>query len=176
MATEAQAQSRPQGVRIYGSQDFARLDTIPSGTKEFCGTLTSGELVRFVPIKKDSLGRKRFLSKYRAVSGVASIQQLFGLYTQSHNEYAVMEDLHGPETPYEMLGNSFSANGNASVVHLSGNQRVLLCYRVACIVQFLHSREFIVKVISDKNIFVRKLHGGLVPTLADLDETRSVLG
>jgi serine/threonine protein kinase len=161
-------------VRSYGSHDFASLDTIPPGTKEFCGQLMSGELVRFVPIKKDSLGRKRFLSKYKAVSEVASIQQLFGLYTHLQNEYAVMEDLEGPQTPYELLGNSFSTNGKASVVDLLRNQRILLCHRVACIVQFLHSRDFIVKVISDKSIFVRKQHEELVPTLTNLDETRSV--
>lgn len=162
-------------MKSYGSHDFASMDTIPPGTNEFCGKLNSGELVRFVPIKKDALGRKRFLSKYRAVSEVASIQQLFGLYTDSQNEYAVMEDLQGPESPYEMLGNSFLANGKATVADLSRNQRVLLCYRVACLVQFLHSREFIVKVISDKSIFVRKQSEGLFPTLTDLDETRSVI-
>lgn len=161
-------------MNIYGTNDFARMDPIPPGTKEFCGTLKTGELVRFIAIKKDGLERKKFLSKYRAVSEVASIQRLFGLYTHSPNEYAVMEELQDPRTPYEMLRNSFSTNGRASVADLSKNQRVLLCHRVACLVQFLHSREFIVKVISDKNIFVRKQGEGLVPTLADLDETRFV--
>jgi hypothetical protein len=86
-----------------------------------------------------------------------------------------MEDLQSAESPYVVLREAFTANDKASVADLSRNHRVLLCHQVASLVRFLHSREFVVKVISDKSIYVRKEGDCLVPTLANLEEVRSVI-
>lgn len=84
-----------------------------------------------------------------------------------------MEELEDG-SPFVRLDKAYTANSKASVIEISRNQRVLLCYEISLIVWYLHSLKFVVKVISDKSVFVRKSDDCLVPVLTNLEQARSV--
>ena len=163
-----------RAIPIIRREDIATGDVPLTGTREFGGTLKSGALVRFVPIKKDSTRRTKLLLTYGALCGAASIQTLHGLFTANDVEYAVMDELEGEETPFVRLDGAYTANSKASVTGLSRNQRILLCHDISQIVLYLHNLGFVVKVVSDKSIFVMKNNDSLVPVLANLEQARSV--
>ena len=161
-------------IPIIRPDDIDTVQTTSPGLREFSGKLKTGDLVRFIPIRQDSTMKKRILSTYRALSGTASIQRFYGLYKNEIGEYAVMEELEGPESPFIRLDEAFTENAKASVAQLSRNQRVLLCHEISLIVLYLHSLGFVVKIISDKSIFVRKDQKCFVPLFTDLEQARSV--
>lgn len=136
--------------------------------------MKSGELVRFVPIQKDSTRKTKLLSTYGALSGAASIQKFYGLFKTNDLEYAVMEELQGDDSPFVRLDGAYTPTSKASVTELSRNQRILLCHDISQIVLYLHNHRFVVKVISDKSIFVMKNNDSLVPVLTNLEQARSV--
>ena len=84
-----------------------------------------------------------------------------------------MEELQGDESPFVRLDDAYTTNNKASVVELSRNQRLLLCYEISLIILYLHEQGFVAKVISDKSIFVRKIDDCLVPVLTNLEQARS---
>jgi len=161
-------------VPIIHIQDVATGKIPSTGSREFSGTLKSGESVRFIPIRKESTQKKRLLSIYGILSNTASIQKLYGLFKTDKDEYAVMEELQGDGSPFLRLDNAFTANETASVVDLSRNQRLILCYEISLIILYLHEQGFVAKVISDRSLFVRKVADCLVPVLSDLEQARSV--
>lgn len=161
-------------IPIIRAEDIETAQNTQPGVREFSGKLKTGDPVRFVPIRKDSTQKQRILSTYRALSGTASIQKLHGLYRNENGEYAVMEELEGPESPFVRLDKALAEGNEPSVAQLSRNQRILLCREISLVVLYLHSHDFVVKIISDQSIFVRKDQNCLVPIFTNLEQARSV--
>lgn len=153
-----------------GNEHIASLDLPPTGIREFSGKLKTGEAVRFIPINKDHTKTDKRLSIYKNLSGTASIQKLFGVYSTDQSMYAVMEELESDGSPFLRLDKALTS----SVSKLSRTRKILLCQEIASVVWYLHSLNYVVKIISDKCIFVRERNDTLVPVFTNLEFARSV--
>jgi serine/threonine protein kinase len=153
-------------------EDLADIEECTQGNQQFGGTLKTGEIVQFVPIK--SADKYRLLCTYTTLSGSLNIQRLFGVFTNTHGEYAVMEDLQGERVPFVRLNSAFSENSKTSVASASRIQRLRLCYEIAVAVAYLHSVSYVVKTISDSSIFIRKVDKDLIPVLTNIKDPRLV--
>lgn len=142
------------------------------GHMRFRGSLASGAEVIFVPLHlESSWDIPRLLSVYATLSGCVNIQRFYGMFSDASGHYAVMEDVEGEGGPFVSLQKALSDN---QIAKSSRIHKLRLCYEVALTVAYLHSLEIIVKVISESSIFVRNSDGGLVPVMANLDQTRDV--
>ena len=155
-------------------QDFSRVDERSEDSQEFTGVLNTEQSVRCIPIKKESTQKDRLLSIYTTLSSSVNVQKIFGVVTNDDGEYAVMEQLDGQTSPYILLSEAFTENTIASVVKASRIHRLRLCYEIAVIMAYLHSLNFIVKVVSETSIYLREDEEDLIPVMTNLEHARLV--
>lgn len=137
----------------------------------FVGKLGDGEHVVFEPLAWKRAETPRLLSIYTEISRDVNIQRLFGVFhdSLSKTSYAVMEDLD--EASFVLLKDALSNNLISQASYL---QRLRLCYEIALAVAYLHSVHIVVKVLSEKSIFIKQVKGELIPALSQLEYARLV--
>jgi len=155
--------------RIAVSEIAFRPDDHLAGT-QFHGHLKSGEAVVFEPLAWKRTETPRLISIYAEISRVVNIQRFFGLFHEasSNTYYAVMEDL---DAPFVLLKDALS---NQLIAEASPIQRLRLSYEIALAVSYLHSLNIVVKVISEKSFYIRKIGSEFVPVLTNLEFARLV--
>lgn len=153
----------------------ADISTMPNarGPKtRFVGKLGDGESVVFEPLAWKRAETPRLLSIHAEISRAVNIQRFFGIFHDSLSEtsYAVMEEL-GEDASFVLLKDALSNNLIDKASYL---QKLRLCYEIALAVAYLHSVHIVVKVISEKSIFIKEFKGEFVPAIANLEYARLV--
>jgi hypothetical protein len=113
-------------------------------------------------------------SIYAKISEAFKVQRLFGVVSRCGSDYLVLENLEDPDC-FISLSKAFGLQ----LQHTSVVQRLRISYELAFTVKSFHSLGYVVRVLSDTSIFLRRTpedeSTDLTPVLAELAHTREVL-
>ncbi|RYP58404.1 hypothetical protein DL769_008968 [Monosporascus sp. CRB-8-3] len=130
---------------------------------KYCDVLVCFERIHRPPA--DNLGR--IVRVYRLIGDVALVQRLLAIAEYQDVKYALMEDMSRDKT----LAEKVTSNPWSNVTQV---EKLNLAYELAATVSALHAAHVVIKVLSDKNVYIQETEGHLRPKLTNLRKARAI--